>query len=89
MNVPLGRDKVSRISTKINAHVEAKPIDDAIRSRGGDYVIMAHGHFWDPRYYDNLKSMVHGWTKDDNGNKTGHSIEESLANWVVTETLIE
>ena len=89
ITVPLGRDKVSRISTKINHHVESKPIDDSIRSRGGDYVIMAHGRFWNPRYYDNLKSMVHGWTKDKDGNKVGLSIEESLENWVISEVLEE
>ena len=57
---------VHRISSLIHHHDESlKPVDDGIAVKGGDYMICGKGQFWDPHWYDDLRSKIYSWKKED------------------------
>lgn len=62
--VPLG--PWTKVSHKINKRIHTKEIDAAVKARGGDYVIMEKGNFYDPRYYQRLKAVVNSWSTSTN-----------------------
>ena len=60
-------DKLNHISTHINInHNNTKPMDKFYAKKGGDYMIMGKGKFWDPHYWDDLRTKIHSWKKEEN-----------------------
>ena len=62
--VPLG--PWTKVSHKINKQTHAKEMNAAVKARGGDYVILEKGDFYDPRYYQRLKAVVNSWSSKVN-----------------------
>ncbi|GAX09754.1 hypothetical protein FisN_11Lh278 [Fistulifera solaris] len=78
--VPLG--PWTKVSHKINKKLHTKEINAAVKARGGDYVIMDKGNFYDPRYYQRLKAVVNSWSSSINvldALSTFHEIEMATA----------
>lgn len=72
-------DVWAKISHKINTQPNTKEIDVAVKARGGDYVIMAKGNFYDPHYYQRLKAVVNSWSTNiiDEDDEDSESFFES------------
>lgn len=68
--VDLG-DLPSKISTRIVRKEDTKTGES---KRGGDFVIMRSGNFYNPVYYKHLKAAINSWPDDD-----VLSVEERLA----------
>ena len=65
-------DTPTKISTRVVKMPNSKDIDP---KRGGDFVIMKGGNFYNPNYYKHLKSEINRWPGNVN-------VQEKLAELV-------
>ena len=60
-DVPTGKTP-TKISSRIFRPLGSK---NFTATKGGDFLIMAHGKFYTPTFYKDLKAAVNSWTDDD------------------------
>jgi len=66
--------------TKISTRVVKMPgTKDMDAKRGGDFIIMASGNFYNPAYYKHLKSEINRWP----GTMDAAAMEEAVQELVV------
>eukprot|EP00977_Amphora_coffeiformis_P008514 scaffold1924_cov218-Amphora_coffeaeformis.AAC.6 len=88
--VPLG-NTMQKISTRINPHEHTKDDErksQAMKLRGGDYLIMAKHDFYTPRYYRQVKAIVNGW-KAKNYSRDSITMDQEQIKLLLEEALDE
>lgn len=68
-------DTPTKISTRVVKLPNTKDMD---AKRGGDFVIMRSGNFYNPGYYKHLKSEINRWP----GGMDVAAMEEAVREWV-------